>query len=157
MPLQSIALKDGTVVKGFLKAVVDGDYVIQTQNLGELKIPAAEIASITAAGLTPANTPIPSLNSSPSFEGMVRNIQQKYLSDPAITADLQALASDPEIMNLILDPGVFNAIMSMDPNTIQNNPGVQKMLQNPKIQKLMQEIKEKLGGNMPEGTNIQEQ
>jgi hypothetical protein len=150
--LQVITLKDGSVLKGFLKAISGDNYVIQSPTLGTLTVPMADVLKIIPAinsglpgGNTPAATP-------PSFEGMVQNIQQDYLSDPAIFSDVQQLSQDQEFVNLILDPKFMETIMSMDPAKIQNHPTVQKLLQDPKVQELMKKIEQKMKDSQSGGT-----
>ena len=49
-----------------------------------------------------------------------------------------------EIRGVLSDPAFMNAIMSYDPNQIQQNEKTQYLLQNPKFQSLMEKIRQKL-------------
>jgi hypothetical protein len=146
-----MTLKDGTVLRGFLKDVQGDSYVIQTQTIGQLTIPIVEVLSITPAMQRGQSQGQTSVLPSQSFEGMVQDIQQDFLTDPAFVAEVETLAQDQEFVKLILDPNFISTLMSMDPVQIQSHPSVQKILQNPKMIELMQKIGQKMGINQLEG------
>jgi hypothetical protein len=151
VPLQNITLRDGTVLKGQLIEVRGDLYVIQTNQLGLINVKAAEILGIapaTAAVTTPAELPqtmgavpttINPLSNSPQGQ-----MAQQFLQDPEISATMQELMKDPEIMNLLKDPSIMAAALSGNPEQIQNNEGVKALMQNPKMQELMSKMAQKM-------------
>lgn len=151
-PLQIITLKDGTVLKGYLVGVVDDQYVIQTQHLGQVKIPVPELVSITTAAAALPVCPRRQFSGGSPLSGqmsgtapLIQKIQQDLLSDPELSSNMQELANDEEIVNLLLDPNLVNALMSMDPQAIQNNPNTQKLLQSPKMQEIIMKVQQRMG------------
>lgn len=148
--LQVLTLRDGSQIKGHL-IEVDGDhYVFQSLQLGDIRVRASEVQSITTdrgmcalpAGPSPADPGSllgPSAANSP-FYAQVREIQQQYFSDPKVMASLQELANDPEIVKILSDPQLLQAVFSMNPQQIMNDPQAQQLFQNPKIQSLIQQV-----------------
>lgn len=149
LPPQSIQLKDGTVIKGRLVGVSGDQYVIDSQNLGQLRIKTSQMQSISAADAHPATAPgaQPPANlslSSPQIPPQVQELGKKMLADPEITARLNALVNDPEIKRLAEDPAILQSALTMDPKQIQNNPKMQQILSNPKMKELMDLVAKKL-------------
>ncbi len=143
-----ITLKDGTVIKGKLLGLENGIYTVESTHLGTIHLHDDDIASITSGNaaipMTGAIAP-QSLGTLPNtmpqvqtpLQGQAMGLQQKLLSDPQAMTEIQALAQDPQIMELLSDKDFVNAIMSYDPEKIKNNPKTQMLLDNPKIRSLM--------------------
>ena len=162
--IQTIAFKDGTVLKGNLSAVADGYYIIDTVNLGQVRVPVEKVASITAGGVTtpqavpqvtlPAGTSESTstqsainnlLASQPQLAEPISQAQKNILNDPQMMAEIQTMLQDPKIMNLLKDKSVMQDVIGMNPETIQNNPNIQALMQNPKMQNLLNQLSEKMG------------
>ncbi|MBI5150563.1 MAG: hypothetical protein HZA28_07325 [Candidatus Omnitrophica bacterium] len=140
--VKTVTLKDGSVIKGNVLQLVDGVYTLETDNLGKITVPEAEIVSITAESApAPANT---GDTASASLKGQVQQVQANLLSDPGIMAEMQNIMQDPEIRGVLSDPAFMQAIMSYDPSQIQQNEKTQYLLQNPKFQSLMEKIRQKV-------------
>jgi len=152
LPPQEIHLKDGSIIKGRLTGVSGDQYIIQTENLGEVRIkttdlqglstPASSESNLTTRG-NPPRQEVPRAGSS-SLPPALQEMQQKMMADPEIMAAIQELSNDPEIQALAKDPEIIKSTMSMDPEQIQNNPAAQKLLNNPKMQQVMQKVAEKM-------------
>jgi|SRR3989338_1105086 len=156
--LQTITLKDGTVLKGHLRAVTGDEYVVETTELGQVRVPVQKISSITTgqtalpqAPILPDNSgQLPTtlnnlLTSQPQLTGSMGQAQQTILNDPEMMAEIQTLLSDPEIMNLLQDKSVMQDIMGLNPTTIQNNPNIQTLMQTPKMQNILNKLIQKTG------------
>lgn len=150
--IQTITLKDGTVLKGTLSDVAESHYVISTSNLGEVRVPVEDVVSITT-GQQPslpasptATIPLPSLGGQ-SPMGNFSQIQQAVLSDPKMMAEIQTLLSDEKIMNLLQDKSVMQDLMTMDPLIIQKNSAIQALMQDPKMQALMEMLSSQTGSS----------
>lgn len=141
-PLQSITLKDGTVLKGYLKAVEGDHYIIQSTQMGQISIPASGVTSMTP--ISAGNQDSSQASNSSPLQGVTQDVQNKYLKDPDILSDAQDLAKDPEFMSLMMDPTFLQALMSKDPAQLQNHPSMQKIMQNPKMKEIMDKIRQKM-------------
>ena len=140
-PTRIITLKDGSVLKGEILGFSDGQYTVNTPNLGQIKLKDADILRIDS----PGNAAAASTNAQPSssLKSQVQQIQGKVLQDKNLVNEFQNLLQDPKIIQLLSDPSFVKDIMSYDEETIRNNPGVQQLLQNSQIQQLMKEIGQK--------------
>ena len=137
-----ITLKDGSVIKGNVLQLADGVYTLETGNLGKVNVAESEIVSIAVESAPAA--PNMGDTASASFKGQAQEIQTGLLSDPEVMVEIQNIMQDPEIRGVLSDPAFMNAIMSYDPNQIQQNEKTQYLLQNPKFQSLMEKIRQKL-------------
>ncbi|MBI5415739.1 MAG: hypothetical protein HZA29_02880 [Candidatus Omnitrophica bacterium] len=139
---KTITLKDGSVIKGNVLQLADGVYTLETDNLGKVNVAESEIVSITAES-APAPQDTGNVESA-SFKGQAQEIQTSLLSDPDVMTEIQSIMQDPEIRGVLSDPSFMNAIMSYDPNQIQQNEKTRYLLQNPKFRALMEKIRQKL-------------
>ena len=153
IPLQFIALKDGTLIRGRLTSVEKGGYIIKTDHLGEIRVNPNDIQSISpekfqrkeSAPVLPRSSNItgtlePQILNSPNA---MQAVQETMLSDPQIFTLIQDLMQDPDVVKIIQDSGLMDDITTMNPDTIQQNPDFQRLLQNPKIQKIIQTFTQK--------------
>lgn len=139
-----IQLKDGSVIKGNVIGFQNGVYTIQNSQLGNIQIADADIRSISEespALAIPNNAPSSMPNDMQTqVKEQTTEIQKQILSNPQLMQDVQSLAGDPEIQKLLSDPQVLQTIMTYDPNKIEQNESVKKLMQNPKMQALMQKM-----------------
>lgn len=137
-------LSDGTTLKGTVTGIRSSDdaYLIETDTMGTVAVHPDHIVQMTSAGHVHA----PAQEPGASLPNTLQNAQQLLLTDPAIQSALQELTNDPEMRQLLEDPAVLQTMMSMDPNAIQSNPKIQKLLQSPAMQKILELSGEKLMG-----------
>lgn len=132
----NITLKDGTILKGRVIKMEKGVYTIQTPYLNKLQINESNIESITEHIQQPV--------SKQRLKSEVDQIQGQVLANPALMEEIQKAMQDPEVQQIMQNKDFINAIMSMDPQRIKNNPATSEMLQNPKIRALFQKIESTL-------------
>jgi len=149
-PSQTLYLKDGSVVKGQLTGVEGDSYVIQTGNMGTIKVRTTDLQSMTTGSSAPAgntiSTSLSDLQPKPQLSSpQVEQVKNQMMADPAIMGLVQELLNDPNVKSALSDPATLSDLFSMDPQRIQNNPAVQKLVDHPK----MKEILERLGKNSP--------
>ena len=157
--LQTITLKDGTVLKGHLIKIVDDLYVIETLHMGEVRVNVADLANITTEGSGFSQNSYPASGNSAGMEktagplAQVSQLQQQLFADPEIQASVKDLMQDPEVLKILTSGNFLQDAMSLDPHKIQNNESTKKLMENPKIQEIMQKITQKLtGSNNPSPT-----
>jgi hypothetical protein len=143
-----ITLTDGSVLKGKVVELKDNMYTIEIlpgweaesgESVEPLKIPASSVESITPD--TPKKELSPAENA--NIKDQAVKLQNKIMEDTDIMGQMNQLAGQEEIKQLLSDPGVLSDVMSMDPDKIQNNENVQKLLNNPEMQKLLLHIQQK--------------
>ncbi len=135
-PEQTITLKDGTSIKGHLSGITNGSYSINNATMGEIKVPASEVLSITAAGVNPTIA-LPANSGGKINNETLNSVKTNMMQDPEIMNLIQELLKDPEIAEIIKNPSLLQDALSMDPQKIENNPDMQKLMQNPTMQKIL--------------------
>jgi len=144
-PLKSFQLRDGSVISGRLVSVESGHFLIENATLGRIRVPENDILSMTTAGSTPpaASQAAPASGGSAFGGSLGREIeatQTQILANPALLAEVQALAQDPQVAALTSDPAFINALLSGNLQSIQNNPRTQQLMSNPKVQALIAKL-----------------
>ncbi len=135
-PTQTISLKDGSAVQGKVLQLVDGVYTVETGALGKISIRESDVLSVRAQ----------TAPSSPDGSGtkeQITQLQNNILADPDLMTEIQNLAQDEEIMAILSDPALFNALSSQDVQQIEGNEKFQKLLNNPKMQAIAEKMQQK--------------
>ncbi|MEW5894843.1 MAG: hypothetical protein AB1650_03640 [Candidatus Omnitrophota bacterium] len=149
-PVKIFSLSDGTTIKGALVGVreKDGAYVIETATMGTVAVQPQDVIQMKTDNMF-SQGPMTNTMATPS--GLASDTMQKaqtlMMQDPDIQKSVQELMNDPEIVQMLQDPQLMQAILSMDPAAVQSNPKIQKLLENP----LMAELIKKTGTKMMEG------
>ena len=138
-PLKTITLKDGTVLKGRVVSMANGEYTIQTPYLNELVIQESNVESIADHTRPTLTTDV--------LKNEVENVQGQVMANPELMQEIQETMSDPKVQAIMQDPDFMKAIMSMDPEQIQNNPKTREMLNQPEIRELFQKIESTLNNH----------
>ena len=149
---KQITLKDGSVIKGEPVSLEGGIYTVQTDNLGRLQLPEANVVTIAAEGAAPMAQPQGATPQMPGqggtadagFSGKVSAMQNQIMSNPQTMQTIQAMAEDPEIAAMMSDPAFVQeltaAASGKNAQEVVNNPKVQKLMANPKMQILIQQL-----------------
>jgi len=141
-----ITLKDGSVLKGNIVKMMDGQYTLATENLGEIKVPESDVLSIQSLEAISSSQQLSNKGTSGTspLKNEVERLQGDILADPNLMNEVQTMIKDEEIKSLLSDPKLLDDVMSFDQDTIQNNKNIQQLLQNPKMKNLMNKIQEKI-------------
>ncbi len=136
---QTITLKDGSQIRGELIGVGGGVYTIHTATMGDIKILVSQVASISngapvpqAQGSTPA--------SDGNIDQKIQSAQSKLMNNPQMMQQVQAMAQDPQLMQLFSDPALVKAVMSHDVKAIEGNPKAQELMNNPKMRAIVEQM-----------------
>ena len=119
--------------------------------MGEVEIKISDITAIVSNDNTNKNISSGQDNASTNpesaqeaFQAHVMQTQQKLSADPQFAAELQDMLNDPEIMELLQDGDMINAMLSMDPEKIKNDQNIQKLLNNPKMQEALDKASQQM-------------
>ena len=155
---QAIHLNDGTVIKGRLVGVNGDQYIIDSANLGQVRIKTSDLKSLSAGEPNPGTKslpqPSPSSLNSPQIPPQIQEMGKKMLADPEITSRLMELANDPEIKRLSGDPAILQSALTMDPKQIQEDPKIQQLLSHPKMKELMDLVAKKFFPQQGQGNPL---
>jgi hypothetical protein len=141
---RDIELNDGSHVVGEIVAVEQGTYTVKTERLGTIQLKDADIVAIRAPGAAPLKSKLPA-DVSPKFAEGMAMIQQKILGNPELLQSVKALAGDPEIQSLLKDPDLMKSILGGNPEGLQNNPKIQKLIANPYVQSIARQLAPEAG------------
>ena len=149
---KQIALKDGSVIKGELVSFENGIYTVQTDNLGQLQLPEANVLSVANESIAvQAPQAAAQTGSAPNFSNKVSAMQNQIMADPQAMQTVQAMAEDPEIAAMISDPDFVKqltaAVSNNNIDSVAEDPKIQQLMSNPKMQALIQQLQDKSGNN----------
>ena len=135
-----ITLKDGSTLKGQVLELNNQTYKVQTENLGVVSIPEADVVSIQAASAVSTD----SLAGSGDLKNQVNQLQGQIMADPKIIDEIQKLTQDEEVMKILSDENFIKDVMSYDENKIKNNEKVNELMANPQMKELIEKVNQQL-------------
>lgn len=163
--IQTITLRDGTILKGKLIEVANNQYIFETSYFGQVSLKIPDVIGITSENYFPTitsqnlqppqgqtmqsqwgNNPQSSSQTANASQGQapfnqqISEMQQQMMSDPQIVAQLKELAEDPSILEVLNDPDFIAAVMNKDIEKVKNNPKAQALLNNPKIISIIKQM-----------------
>jgi hypothetical protein len=150
-----IKLKDGSVIRGVVVAKSGDVYKIKSPSVGFISVREADVSSIADPMLeepnqekAPAVAVVASaapagqvsekagITADPKITGDWKGYQDKITANPESMAAIQALAQDKEIMEIVSDPKLKEAIASGDMEYLKNNEKFLKFVNNPTVKKI---------------------
>ena len=137
---RTITLKDGSTIQGKITGIDQGAYVVESPTLGQVKVSEDNVVSVLAPGEQAALTAPGASSGLVLSSDQMQNAQAQITSNPQAMADIQALASDPEVVQLISDPAFMQAVQSRDMSAIQANPRTAALMSNPKVKALIEKL-----------------
>ena len=136
--LRVIELTDGSQVAGEIVLFEHGVYTIESDSLGRLHIPDADIRAIRSGGHSaPRQVSPPSIGAAPPAAQGLTRYESLILSDPAILSMVMTLQQDPDVLAVLNDPSVMQAIAARDFNALQSNAKILKLENNPTIRQIL--------------------
>ncbi|MDD5019569.1 MAG: hypothetical protein PHH75_05160 [Candidatus Omnitrophica bacterium] len=120
-----IRLKDGGVVIGQVLGKESGQYRIMTGSMGIVSVSENDIVSFESKG-------------SAGWEQYERAI----VENPQSIASIQGLTQDEEIMQIISDPKVKDAIARQDLEYLKTNEKFLKFMNHPTVKQIIQNTRE---------------
>jgi len=132
-PVQHIEFSDGSRVRAEVISLDKGIYTLRSETLGELRVPADRIRSISTRELAgTAAAP-----GSPT-QAQINSMSESLLQNPNTMAKIQSLQNDPLIMDILSDETVMRAINSGDLEALANNPKFKALMENSTVREITQ-------------------
>jgi hypothetical protein len=136
--LRIIELVDGSRIAGEIVLFEHGVYTIESDSLGRLHIPNSDIQAIRAAGHATPRQPSPAATDTASaVEPQLPPYESQMLADPAIVSMVMTLQQDPDVLAVLNDPSVMQAIAARDFDALQGNAKILKLENNPTIRQIL--------------------
>ncbi len=149
---QTITLTDGSVLKGQLIGATENNIMIKTANMGTVTVAQDQVREISRQtsgnpGFQQENSGFQAMekmggdgSASMANSQQFQQMQSMLMSNPKIIQAIQELLKDPEILALLEDPSLANAVQGgADPMSLMSNPAFMKILGHPKIQAAVQD------------------
>jgi hypothetical protein len=147
-----ITLKDGSRINGRIISLEQGQYVIQSGTLGEVRIGEDNIQSIVAPNMAAMAATQPGQDQAAGqavpgeYTQHMQEMQSQIMANPDIMKEIATLAQDPQIVNLLSDPALLEAAKQGNPQAMQANPRTQQLMNNSKMQGLIKKIQQTQAG-----------
>ena len=135
--LKTITLQDGSRIQGSVISLQNGEYTIQSPSLGTIHLKESNIRSISTQD---SHVSAGNVEGSVDHTAEINNLMNGIMSNPELMNDIQALASDPQLVAILQDPAFMNAIQTRDFSALQTSAATQKLMDNPKMKALVQKI-----------------
>lgn len=130
--LQDIELSDGSVVRAEVVSMDSGTYVLRSETLGRIEMPAAKISSISSGKVAQQANAV-----SPTTV-QIDGIRKSIINDPEAMNKIQSLQGDPVVQNILNDADTMRAISAGDLGTLMNDPKIKALMQHSTVQELTQ-------------------
>jgi hypothetical protein len=136
--LRVIELVDGSRISGEIVLFEHGVYSIESESLGRLHIPSSDIRAIRSSRMGSSHQLAPSSGGSERSAAMeLSPYESQIVGDPAILAMVMALQNDPDVLAVLNDPSIMQAIAARDYNALQHDPKILKLENNPTIRQIL--------------------
>jgi len=133
-----IELIDGSQVSGVIVEYGNGTYTVQSEVLGLLHLRDEQIRSIHSPSRTSDQTDTLNLESQDrASQSQLEHIQARILAEPDILDLVMSLQQDPDVLAILSDPQLMQAIMSGQISKLQDHQKFQAIESNPKFQKIL--------------------
>ena len=133
-----LELTDGSVISGQIISMKNGVYTVVSPTLGQLKVKQSEILSIRSGTasyrIMQASPQTP--NGAQSAETLA-DIQNRIMAQPETLSLVMSLQQDPEVMAILSDPAIMQAIATRDMESLRNNPKIRQLESNETIRKIL--------------------
>ncbi|HOY66600.1 MAG TPA: hypothetical protein PLP29_06900 [Candidatus Ozemobacteraceae bacterium] len=159
-PQMQFTLKDRSVLRGELVEMKDGVYRIRSGALGELRIPADQIALIATADA--ASVPVPPVredgpkrptpersqsarpsSTAPASDNLAeqqKNVNtqvQSMLMNGSFLDGVTGLGESPDMQNVMQDEEIMKAIQSGDYEFLMKNEKMKQLIESPEMQNIL--------------------
>jgi hypothetical protein len=134
--LQYIQLVDGSELRAEVISFSADTYTLRSTSLGEVKIPAGKIRTIsTQPKAAAANSVAPTATSGGSA---MDNVRRSLMEDKNAMTKIESLQDDPVVKDILNDEATMRAINSGDLSALMNNPKIKALMENPAIKEITQ-------------------
>jgi hypothetical protein len=126
-----IELKDGTRIVGEVVSASQGNYLIRSRALGELRLDEAAIRSIR-----------PSMEDQayPTQPVELDRIRQKITQSPELMKLIADLQSKPQLQAIINDKQLLQLVLSGDMDSLRQDARIQQLLSDPSVQAIIERV-----------------
>ena len=133
VPVQYIEFGDGSRVRAEVISLDEGVYTLRSETLGEMRIPADRIKSISTQELASTAAAPGS-----SMQAQINSMRESLLQNPNALAKIQSLQNDPLVKEILSDEATMRAINSGDLETLINDPKFNALMEHSTVREITQ-------------------
>ena len=140
-PGRVIELTDGSRISGDIVDYSNGTYTIESESLGRLLLDDVQIRSIRSG--SPGFGRTDGLDSSlpaPAALSQLEQIRHRIMSNPEVLTQVMSLQQDPDLIAILNDPQIMQAVMSGQIGVLQNHPKINQLQNNPTVRSIMRTL-----------------
>lgn len=126
--VQRVKLRDGSIINAEVISMHDGVYTFRSSSMGEFSVNAKQVQSISSSSLPASQAGSANIN--------LNQLQSTLKANPETMKLINGLQNDPDIQAILSDPKIMNAIHRGDYTALVNDPKFQKLMNNQKIKKI---------------------
>ena len=138
--VQEIELTDGSVISGEILSLSGGTYILRSESLGTINIPQSNVRAIRPRSATNTHTQSRSSMQNPA-SAQIQDMQQMLTGNTVIMNMIQSLQNNPDLLRILEDPALMDAVRSGDIKTLEANPQFRKLLRDPTIRDITGKVK----------------
>lgn len=135
-------LTDGSVIKGEVVSYENNVYTVNTANLNEIKIDAANISKIEPLNYTSPGiniNPVVQISSPTQLQPAVNS--NMLLQNPENMGVIMGLTSSPQLQRIARDPEILEAAQKNDIQALMKNKEFMDIVNSPEIQEAVKKLK----------------
>lgn len=133
VPVQYIEFSDGSRVRAEVISLDAGVYTLRSEMLGEMRIPADRIKSISTQELA-GTAAAPGV----STQAQINSMRESLLQNPGTLAKIQSLQNDPLVKEILSDEAAMRAINSGDLETLTRDPRFKALMEHSTVREITQ-------------------
>ena len=119
----------------------NGIYTIDSESLGRLLLDDVKIRSIRSGFAGSERTEeLYSTLPAPAALSQLEQIRHRIISNPDVLAQVMSLQQDPDLIAILNDPQIMQAVMSGQIGVLQNHPKINQLQSNPTVRSIMRTL-----------------
>jgi hypothetical protein len=133
-----VELVDGSQIAGEIVLFEHGVYTVESDSLGRLHIPSSDIRAIRSSRSPSSRQPAPASEGPDRSAALnLSHHEAQIVSDPAVLSMVMALRNDPDVLAVLNDPSIMQAIAARDYGALRNNAKILKLEHHPTIRQIL--------------------
>jgi hypothetical protein len=152
----TLNLNDKSTIVGVIEAVKDGAYTVNTDSVGTVTVTEQKIESIAfdkkeveklRKDVAEGKAVLPNLDKEQVKQLTGRDdapdvnaLANQILGSEQLMGLVEKLSSDPEMLKVLNDPAIMDAVFAGDLSKLIGNPQILKLMENPTIKEISDEV-----------------
>jgi hypothetical protein len=137
----TVVLRDGTVIHGEIRSLQDDVYTVESDSVGTIHVRKPEVRSIDEGGESSGASVESSAHRYSPGAGELDATTSRITQDPKLLATVLTLQNDPDVLAVLADPEIMEAMTAGDYAVLLNNPKIVALMHNAKIREIIDGVR----------------